>query len=351
MLRGKLNQTLVGVGLMSLALFPLFTGCDSGDTGVTTETDTGGQFVADGGAGGRIEIVADDNLGVGQRKDFFVNLFDADGVGIPFVRVFCESENGIAITEPSSGGVAFENTGSDGSMSGELGGLAAGSFIIECRAPEGFNLVARKRIHVTGEAPDGFEGFPGAAGGNLGGGALVDDTPDADDDEGVIATGLTILDAGSSEGASQIDISRSLDCDADGTAEGGADIEPFFFNTYSITVTNNTPETVILRDIKFTIRDSGADGETSVQAINVAIEPGGEATFSGPFIEFSGNTKVFVGTGDVVEAGTWSIIATIRGVTEGGEDFSTDGRTTVTFGAVDNCPEVDVSLTTTTTTT
>jgi hypothetical protein len=162
----------------SLLIIPLLAsilaGCvgDTGDNGQAEVTDP---LVADGAAGGALEIILNDSdgiIGVGQRVGFFVRATDAQGSPTPFLRIICDSERGVSILEPSRGGVAVEMTGENGEMSGQIGGLTPGSYVLECRSQQGFNLRDRVTVIVSGTAPNGFTGFPGAAGGNLGGGRL-----------------------------------------------------------------------------------------------------------------------------------------------------------------------------------
>ena len=173
----QIIAVLTGLGL-------LVASCGGGgdtDGGASTgDQGNGPTLVSNGGFGSKmtIELENDDGIEIptaGQAK-FLVKATDPNGQPLSFIRIFCESEKGLAILEPSSGGVAFENTNSRGAFSGVLGGVAPGSFMLECRAPQGFNLVARKHFKVTGAVPEGFDGFPGAAGGNLGGGVIVDPT-------------------------------------------------------------------------------------------------------------------------------------------------------------------------------
>jgi hypothetical protein len=177
MRKGKINRAvLLGQTLLVVAAL-LIVGCrgntDGGDAAVTADTPSG-QYSSDGAAGASLTIRVSGSVTVGGRTGFSVTALDPTGAPLAYIRIFCESEQGIAILEPSSGGVAFEHTGPTGFMSGVLGGLLPGSYILECRGPQGFNLVDRVSINVTGSAPSGFTGFPGAAGGNLGGGVITD---------------------------------------------------------------------------------------------------------------------------------------------------------------------------------
>lgn len=358
MVKVSKRRAIFGAGLLffGVGVFTLITGCQSGDTDGGSARDgagTGDQFVSDGGAGAKLEITFEhDELGVGDTMSFRVLAKDPQGAPLAFIRIFCESEKGIAIIEPSSGGVAFEHTGPDGGMSGVIGGLAPGSFIFECRAPEGFNLVARRTLKITGEVPEGFEGFPGAAGGNLGGGVLIDDTPDEDSVDGIVVESIQFFD-GSTENVTAIDVVRDTDCDGDGTAEGGTDTEPFYLNNYSITVVNNTTSNIVLKSVRF----AAGGGGTATQTLSVLVTAGNEggSTFTGPFLESSslsgGTQKKYAGTNDQVSLGTRNIRVIFTAETEAGETITFSGGRSVTFANVNNCPASSSSSTTTTTTT
>ena len=175
---------LLGTVLGCISLLSAVSGCGGGDTdggpAVDANDRAGAQFVSDT-VGGSLRIRVVGPLTVTGEVGFTVTALDPSGAPLQFIRIFCESERGIAIIEPSAGGVAFEHTDETGVMSGRLGGLVPGSFLLECRGPVGFGLVDRLNITIRGSVPDGFIGFPGAAGGNLGGDSLIDITPDADE--------------------------------------------------------------------------------------------------------------------------------------------------------------------------
>ena len=332
MLQNTLRKTLAAIAMTLSVSALVLAGCSGGDTDGegNSNNGTGNQFVGDGGAGATIKIIADDTIGVSDVKGFFVEVLDPRGAPLSYVRVFCESEKGIAIIEPSSGGVAFEHTGPDGKMSGKIGGLTPGSYIMECRAPEGFGLVARKSIKVTGSVPAGFTGFPGAAGGNLGGGFLVDLTPD----DAVRSTTITFTDAGGESVSGPIDTSFNANCDGDAAT---VDPEPFTDTTYSITLRNDLQQRLTVTSVKFTIND-GAGSETSTQSVTVEIPKGSSGTVTGILITFTtGGNQVYAGTGDAVVDGTHQITAVITGVLEDGTAVTLNESSTITLRPVNNC--------------
>lgn len=344
MLYSKFVKTLTGVavlGVVGLGGIGL-SGClgGSGDTDGGPANDslgTGAQPVSDGGFGASLTIVLKDDgdtVPTAGRETFFVNALDASGQPLAFRRVFCDSEKGLAILEPSSGGVAFESTGPDGSMSGVLGGVTPGSFLLECRLEEGFNLVARKRVHVVGDVPEGFQGYPGAAGGNLGGGSIQDNPNTSPQLIQVTFSGQGL---GQADQNGPIDIEQDLDCNRDGNTTTD-DIEPYTFDEYNVKINNRLTEPLSIDSITFTVDDG--QGVVSTRQLNgLVIQAGAEGTITGSFTEvvLGTNIKTFAGTGFTVLHGTFNVTFTVRGTTASGDSVRLTGSASVTFAGVDNC--------------
>lgn len=309
------------------------TSCgDTDGSSASEDAGVGTQFVADGGAGGSIAINVSGSLTVAGTTTFSVRLLDPRGAPIAFARIFCESENGLAILEPSEGGVAFESTDANGFMSGVLGGLAPGSYILECRAPAEFNLIARATVVISGTAPESFIGFPGAAGGNLGGGAFV--VPDVDTGA-VRITSIAYQDLG--ENTNFIDIVFTVDCDD--TTDGDQN-EPFFLNTYTLGLANDTAETVFVSSIEIEFGDGR--GISVTQPVRIVIPATSTATYQGqltdanPSVASSG--KNIAGSAADVVGGTYPITFTITGTTaETGDSFTVAESQTASFGGINNC--------------
>lgn len=323
----KFALALLSVGALS---FGAFLGCNGGSTSGGPGSDDAGigtSFVSDGGAGATIRIDVFGELQVAETTEFLVTVLDPNGAPLPFVRIFCETESGIAILEPSRGGVAFESTNASGIMSGVLGGVTPGSYLLECRAEQGFNLTARVTLRVNGDVPPGFDGFPGAAGGNLGGGLLVED-PDID--AGAVAvTAISFTDV-NGDGL-RIDVVPDGDCDGDSTT---FDPEPFVFNNYVVTISNGTENALSIRSVTFSV-----DGATSTQDFGTDIPAGSAGTVTGLFTDTpNGSSKQYAGTGVTVTEGTKTVSFTIR-LTDivTGESFTL--RDTQSFSAdnIDNC--------------
>lgn len=319
----------VGAGIVSLVLL---AGCDSGDTdGGSATPGQGPSFVSDGGAGATLTIEAPRTIDVGDRQPFRVTALDPNGQPLSFIRIFCETESGIAILEPSRGGVAFEHTGAAGVMSGVLGGVTPGSYLLECRGPQGFNLLARMSILITGEVPEGFTGFPGAAGGNLGGGLLVDPP-----EEDIQVAEVTFVDVTGNESRNgPIDINFNPDCNNDGIL---TDPEPYGFDDYLIRFQNALEQRVFVETITFTVFD-GRNVTSTQQFGGLLVPAGTETVIEGSFTEFvfGTSTKTYAGTAFALIPGTYNVTFTITGETDGGEGFVLEQSASITIGAVDNC--------------
>ena len=270
MLNHKVANSILAATAGMLCAALLAVGCGSTDGGSAVDNDAGLgiQYVSDGGAGGSIAIDVKDSLAVGGTAAFSVSVKDPRGEPIAFTRVFCESEHGIAILEPSKGGVAFEHTDMYGNMSGVLGGVSKGSYVLECRAPIEYNLIARVTVKITGDAPAGFTGFPGAAGGNLGGGRIV--PPSTDE---LRITKITFTDLG--EESLFLDNQQNANCDGDSSTY---DPEQFTVKTYKLSLYNGTQNTITIKGVSYV---SGT--ETSNQSVEFEIAAGGTTIYEGQY--------------------------------------------------------------------
>ncbi len=340
--------TTVCFGLLGLLVF---VGCDQGNTDNDTD-DLGSQFVSDGGAGATLTIeITDDSLSVTETTPFTVTARDPRGAPLAFLRIFCESERGIAIVEPSSNGVAFEHTGSGGVMSGVLGALLPGSYLLECRAPIGVGLIARRSIVITGDVPTGFTGFPGAAGGNLGGGVIVD-TSDVDTDNAVAVSGVSFSDSGGSGASLDITTDRTEDCDPSVT---GTQQEPFGNGTVTLNITNNTTQAIVIDSVEITV-DDGTTAPSAAANLATTIDASSSAGLSGivllrASVSPTTGTVAYSASGDTPVAGTHDVEISVTGHSESGDSFTIDATSTITLTNEDNCGSSSDTATTTTTTT
>jgi len=312
-------------------------GCDSGDTdgGVASGgAGLGNQYVSDGGSGASLKILTDyTEIATGDIKGYFVEALDPRGAPLQYMRIYCDTEQGLAIIEPSDNGLAFESTQEDGRFSGKLGCVTPGSFMMECRGPEPTGLVTRKGFKCVGDVPDGFSGFPGAAGGNLGGGVIVDQS-----DNGGQILQVQFSDAGGTTQFGPIDTAQIADCDAT-TPE--LEVEPFSNTTYTVTIQNNSQLDMTVTDVTLDVQDGQANSDVS-QAVNIVIPAGASTTVSGTLINVTatgGQSYAKNGTtGSPVIEGTYTVDISADGQLANGDSVSLDANTTLAFSdLVNNC--------------
>ncbi|MCB0324592.1 MAG: hypothetical protein KDD69_13510 [Bdellovibrionales bacterium] len=332
MLQSKFGRSFVGV-VVGASMACAFLACDGGgDTdGNPDSVGVGDQFVDNGGAGSTLRITANGPIPVGGRIDFLVTATDPSGLPLSNIRLNCESEHGIAIIEPSRGGVAFEHTNVNGIMSGVLGGVAPGSYLLECRGPQGFNLQDRISLLVTGDVPEGFDGFPGAAGGNLGGGTIVE----VPDEDLTVRQVQIVTVSGEPARNGIVDISFNGDCDGDPTT---VDPEDYGFDNFQMTITNQRDDRAFVNSVTISIPSLGISA--TQQLGGLVIPDNAEVDLVGTFTEFpaGSSVKVIAGSGGpAVPTGTYNVTFTVRGSTGSGDSFTLQQNAAVTFGAVDNC--------------
>lgn len=247
-----LVETICLVGLLG------FLGCQGNtDGGAAASPDYQDDvFVGDESSTGSIKVeLTHSSISVGETAGFKVTVRDSNGEPVPNVRVVCDTEQGVALIEPTTG---YELTNSSGVMSGIVGCAAPGSFQMVCRLSIGANRRQFVSVGCTGDIPAGFSGFPGAGGGGLGGGSQLGDngeiriTNAGFDDDGNFDTKTVPSDA-------SVDISQQADCDGVATT---SDVEPFY-DTYAVLqVENNLEERVTLLYLECSV--AGVDGTNNV---------------------------------------------------------------------------------------
>ena len=330
--------------LMAIATMALFscTGDTDGGSEAKNAVDVN-PFVDNGGAGAKLEIEIDSperQVGVGQEVEFRVKVTDPQGAPLQFVRVFCDTEQGVAIIEPSRNGVALESTNRNGYVSGSIGGVTPGSYVMECRAQSGFNLVDKTTIRVTGTVLAGFQGFPGAAGGNLGGGRVIDQTPDVDDGNGIRISAVSVSDASSAAGvaAGPLDVSRN-GC-RDTAVPPVCTSEPFVFNTFTLTIKNDTATNVFINTVE--VRQ-GSRTVVSAQGVPTEVKQSGQTANITGILTTGINcseSKCFNtgGTNNLsIGLGTRNYTFIITGTSEAGNSFEVTRAAAIQFDNVNNC--------------
>ncbi len=334
-----MNRTGYLGKLAILSMLAFLTACDSSDTsdGGGSELDSG--FVATEETVGSIELtVLRTPIPVGETGKFSVRVFDKFGSPVPHIRISCDSEQEVAIVEPTTG---TELTDSWGHMSGEIGCEAAGSFQLACRLPIGGNLRSFANVKCEGAAPAGFAGWPNAAGGTLGGGV------DTTDQEGQGAFGLRVTSIqfsdGPNENTTSIDAISNV-CDPTATP---VEVEFFTDTTVTFTVVNNSNQTVRFESYGYVVQNAdGAGSNFTSDEINFigeapSISPqGGEGTFSAIFLDASAGGKRYFGSGGTIPESAFgfkNVRFTLFGTNANGEEVTATATTAISIDNFDNC--------------
>lgn len=311
-------------------------------------------FVSDDISTGTVELeVQNPSLGIGETSPFTARVLNARRQPVKQINVVCDSEEGIAIIEPQRG---YELTTDSGVVSGVIGCEAPGSFQMVCRLSVGANKRKFASVQCSGEAPSGFTGFPGSAGGGLGGGSQTDGNGGS-----VRITNIAFRDGPSQEtSTSSIDIFfGSQDCDP---STDGTQFEFFTDTKALITVKNDGTQAVIFNTLQYVFKGFRVDAETdgdgnpqyvpqdfSSREIGITYESesttevGSESTFTVPVFKAYGGGK-WVGDPEVPGAGApiendgiRTVIFTLRGETVLGEPVEVTGRTSAAFGNYNGC--------------
>ena len=205
-----------------------------------------------------------------------------------------------------------------------------GSYVIECRAPDGFGLVARATMVGIGERPQGFEGFGEGAGGELGSGGRLEQGS------------IDIASVQFTDGDTAPTVSGPIDNFQDTCVDsaGVSTAEPFFFNDYIVNVENNTEEVVQITGVDITVI-AGPVGVGSIisSATSLEISPNAMLDVTGVFTEFlGGGSKIFSGTGIFVVFGNYTLEVEVTAVTGSGNVISATTNVSVLFDNIFRCP-------------
>lgn len=337
----------------NLALASLLVAMGGGCLGGSGSTDGGsakdpgysdGVFVSSGSTTGTIKVdVEDTELAVGESTGFTVTAKNAEGIPVKQINVACDSEQGVAILEPQKG---YELTNNNGVMSGRLACALPGSFQFVCRLAIGANRRQFVGIKCTGDVPAGFEGFPGAAGGGLGGGVQTSDSGD------VVVRDAWFQDSGEDTSSStthdaSIDITQASDCDGVATTR---DPEPFYDTYVYLKVENGLTEQVRFTTLSYTFRNvdgAGTDftskelGLTADADSSVAANGGTKLIYMPVFKAYGGGKYVGDPSGfgiQLTQAALKTVSFTLRGETASGQAVSLTARITGSFSNFNRCP-------------
>ena len=336
-------------GLAVVLLGGLIAAC-SGGTGdpATNEDFAGDEFVASDDETGSISLeVIETLLPVGEVTGFRVLVTNAMGSPVPGIQVSCDTEAGLAILEPTTG---TEITDQYGQISGKLGCAAPGSLIVACRLPVGANKRKLVTVRCEGPIPEGFSGFPGAAGGGLGTGGVVvpaatATSDDANPPENVRITGVLAYDEGnlcSGTSTTSIDLIQGT-CGTGSEAEP----EPFFDTAIGVSVLNESGEVVRFTSLEYSVENVDGFGtqfnSTSIALVGtLEVAPdGGSTSFCTIFaVAASGgaSNKKFIGADSTIAfTGLRNVTVRIHGRTASGVEVSLSARTALTFNNYNRC--------------
>lgn len=332
------------IGLLSALLF---AGVSAGCMGGQGSTDGGSgadpgleddTFVSDESTTGSVFLdVASPSLEVGNTSTFTVRAVNSRQQPVANINVACDSEQGVAILDPQRG---YALTDSTGVMSGVIGCEAPGSFQFLCRLAVGANRRRSVTVNCTGDVPSGFQGFPGAAGGGLGGGSQTNDDGD------VRITSAGFIDDGTANGSSptagsSIDISQISDCDGDAAT---VDLEPFYDTYVRLVVENNRAEQVRFEYLQYTISDVDGQGTEftskrlglTQEADSTLADSGESATVIMPVFKAYNRGKYVgdpLGIGiQITNRALITVSFTLVGKTALGESVIVRARSTASFG-------------------
>lgn len=325
----------VSIVLMIVALV------SCGGTSGGDESFDGQAFVADESVGSIFFSTLPSEIQVSRTAGFAVGVKNGSGQVVPSITISCDTEQGLALIEPTSG---REITDENGSISGVLGCSRPGSFQVGCRLPVGANKRVFERVICRGEIPDTFTGFPGAGGGGLGGGVLVSDDggPGGTSLEG-FGIETTVVSDGETEGTFSVDTNQVNTCGDDGT-----DTEPFGDASIAFGFLNETNSTVSCGSYTITVAGVGTFGPIAIGgAIAGGFAPnGGVATVSVPLAIAQGDgTKTWAGSSTTISSSTGFKNVTFSfacnkdtgDAADEGEDVTVTKAVGVTFANINRC--------------
>jgi hypothetical protein len=324
----------IGTATILAASFGLF-GC-SGDTdGGSAATPPGGAYSSDNAGSISIDFPSGGNAGVSDILGFIVSVRDTNGAPVENIRVSCDTEQGLALLEPTTG---IEQTDGNGDMSGRVGCAAPGSYQIGCRLPVGANKRIFETVRCAGPVPAGFTGFVGAGGGTLGGGSVIDDGGG-----GVRAVAAAFFDRANTTAGSQIDVVQTADC-PNTTA---VDPESFTDTLIRFTIVNDTNQTVRFSSYRYTVENGVSSGNDFTSASlgftsnveGTEVAGGSTVTLDSVFTTANSGGKFFIGSSTAISPtlGAADITFELTGTTAAGDTVTVELSTAAIFGNYNRC--------------
>lgn len=353
-MRGKMIVRIVGVASLLGSL--VLAGCGGGGTDGGGSPDFTGQTFVGGDASGTLTLsVSSTSVPVASTATFSAVVKDANGAAVPQIQIACDSEQGLAIIEPSSG---FELTDSFGNMSGIVGCSLPGSFQMACRLPIGANKQKYVTIHCTGGAvPAGFDGFPGAGGGGLGGGVQTPDDggePGGTGTDGLRIAAIELVPSVGEQGTTAVDTAQR-NCEIDPNEDPNC--EPFGDDLIQFTVQNDTNQIFRFSSYTYTVPEATDTGGASFTSKSISLvtqnfevlPQGDSATVTALFTEAisgagtCGLEKRFadaafsIGDQNSGDLGFRAVTFRLNGTNESGDAVTLTASSTFSFDAFDNC--------------
>jgi hypothetical protein len=330
---------------VGLALANCSGGTDGDNAGDISLED---QFTGGAGKTGDITLsVVNASMDVSDTSGFGVKVVDAQGRPVSGIKISCDSEDGVAIIEPTTGS---ETTDSSGNISGVIGCQTPGSYQFACRLPVGGNQRELVTIRCAGPVPTGFDGFPGAGGGGLGGGS------DNNDNDSLRITDMLVIDNGeiASDPASVVSFSVDVvqgNCAATvgaGTPAPTPDPEPFFDTVIAVKVENNTNQTVTCSSAEYSVAGAGALANSGTSFVSDSLSLLGDAAVDGSgdtnvmrFLAFDvvSGAKRFAGSStDIPDGyGFKSVTVTLNCENDDGEEITLEATQTLSFDNFNRC--------------
>jgi hypothetical protein len=318
--------------------------CGGSNTGGSQDY-TGTEFVSDDESVGSISLALEEKeVSVGDTTELKVSAVNSLGAPVSNLQIACDTEGELALIEPQTGRFM---TGSGGVASGVVGCSANGSFAIGCRIANGGGRRKFEHIKCTGEPPVDFAGFPGAAGGGLGGG-VFQPTPapnqDIDDLRGLRIASLEIdTIGGEPDVAPDIDLQGGV-CDS-GTPTDPSDdtVEPFGNDTIVIGIVNDSNETVNLTGFRYTVQNGASNGGTYtsplIKATGVAT-PSGTIDLAGIIFTSTNSGKAYANNNTVIPAnlGLRNVSITVEGESASGQPVEINASFAADFDNFNYCP-------------
>ncbi|MDZ4785524.1 MAG: hypothetical protein SGJ02_05550 [bacterium] len=329
------RKILIPVVAITLSVLAITAFVSCGGTSGGEKDLSGAQFVADESVGTIEFSTTPDLVEVSRTAPFAIKVRDGSGTPVQEIQVSCDTEQGLALIEPTTG---REITDKNGGISGSIGCERLGSYQLGCRLPVGANKRVFTTVRCTGEIPDTFTGFVGAGGGGLGGGQQISDNggPGGTNTDGFGILSTTVSD-GDSDNTFVIDTNKVDTCGDDGN-----DSEPFGDATAEITFINETNSSVFITSYTMTIPGVGTFGPISVggSVAGGISSSGGRASLGLLIAVAQGDgSKTYAGSSTSISSSTGfkNVTFTFDATNDQGDDIGFTKTLGLTFSNANRC--------------